>query len=425
MQLAIDGGAPARRKSLPENYPGAVLIGKEEVDLAVQTLFAQSPFRYYGPEVQGAVRKFEETMARDLGVPYALGVSSGTAALIVALKALGIGYGDKVIVPANTFIATAGAVVCANAVPVFADVDDSLNVDPNDLERVVDDEVKAIITVPILGNACDMDPIMAFANARGIYVIEDVAQSCGTMYKGKYAGTIGHVGTFSFQMNKVITAGEGGAVVTQDSHTFDRVVRYHDQGLFRDKERYSIDSPEGANAFIGQNYRMSEISGAVLRAQWAKLNNIVKKMRENCHAVQQALLAEIPQLTYRKIVDQAGDIGSNLGMILPTPGIAARFTEALHAENIQVYTLYGGQPIYMAPQIFRQQTVERDRFPFNYPFKHPVRYTEDMCPRAQDLIPRTVFLPISPLLTAQDLEEIATGIVKVYRGLHNEGAFSV
>lgn len=414
-KLAIEGGPPARSKPLPPNYPGASVMGAEEAEQASRTILARSPFRYYGPGMQHAVQALEDAMAKDLGVPYVLGVTSCTAALIVALKALGIGYGDKVIVPAKTFLATPGAVVCAGAVPVFVDVDESLNLDPGDLERVMDDEVKAIIAVSILGNPVDMDPVMAFARKHGLYVIEDVAQSCGAKYKGAYTGTIGDIGVFSFQMNKVITAGEGGALVTRDPQLFDRAVRYHDQGMFRQKARYEMDSPEETNAFIGQNYRMSELTGAVMIEQWHKLDGIVAAMKKQCGSIRASLAAELPTMRFRKTADPDGDIGSNLGMILPSAEAAQQFVKALHAERIGVYILYGGKPVYMIPQLFRQQTAEKDNFPFNYPFEQPVTYTENMCPSAVDLIPRTVYLPVSPTLTDQDVREIVEGIVKVYK----------
>ncbi|GIQ63345.1 8-amino-3,8-dideoxy-alpha-D-manno-octulosonate transaminase [Paenibacillus cisolokensis] len=416
-KLAIDGGAAARSKPLPPNYPGASVIGAEEAERAARVLQAQSPFRYYGIDMQHAVRTLEEMMSAELGIPYALGVTSCTAALVVALKALGIGYGDKVIVPANTFLATPGAVVASHAVPVFADVDDSLNLDPDDLERVLDDEVKAIIAVPILGNPVDMDPIMAFAKRHGLRVIEDVAQSCGATYKGRYAGTIGDIGVFSFQMNKILTAGEGGAVVTSDPLLFERAVRYHDQGLFREQARYGIASPEEEHAFLGQNYRMSELTGAVLVEQWKKLGDIVSRMRANCAAIREAVAAGLPGLKFRRSADPAGDIGSNLGMVLPSAAQAGRFIEALNAENITAHLLYGGRPVYMMPQLFRQRTAERSGFPFDYPFRRPVVYREDMCPRAVDLMARTVYMPVSPLLDSRDAGEIADGIVKVGRSL--------
>ncbi|WP_164821610.1 DegT/DnrJ/EryC1/StrS family aminotransferase [Paenibacillus koleovorans] len=419
-KLAIDGGTPARSKPLPPNYPGAVVLGQEEADFASKVIMSQSPFRYYSPDPQYAVEQLENRMSADLGVPYTLGVTSATAALVVSLKALGIGYGDKVIVPANTFLATPGAVVCCNAVPVFCDVDESLNLDPKALEQVYDDEVKAIIAVPILGNPVDMDPIMAFARSKDIPVIEDVAQSCGATYKGQPAGSIGTIGAFSFQMNKIITAGEGGAVVTRDVKLFERAVRYHDQGLMRHHTRYGIDSPDDQFAFVGQNYRMSDITGAVMVEQWKKLPSIVAAMRQ-CHdLIRDAVAEKFPEIQFRHCPDpDAGYIGSNLGIIMPTKEATAQFNKAIGAENIGMHILYAGLPAYRTPAIYNQRTADKDNFPFNYPFRKPVVYSDDLCPRAIDLIPRTTYLPISPVLTEQDVEEIIGGFIKVYAALRD------
>lgn len=418
-KLAIDGGKPARSKPLPPNYPGAMAFGEEEVERVSRVIRSKSPFRFYGVDQQDTVRTLEEMMAKELKVPYVLGVTSGTAALMVALKALGIGYGDKVAVPAVTFLATATAVICCNAVPVFVDVDESLNMDPNDLERVLDGEVKAIITVPIVGVPVDMDPIMAIAARHGVKVLEDVAQSCGVMYKGRYAGTIGDIGTYSFQMNKILTAGEGGAVVTADRVLCERAVRYHDQGMCRPqlRERYGLDGKDEEMAFAGQNYRMSEITGAVLVEQWKKIDQIVGGMRRNYRKLREGLKSQIPTIEFRKSPDPEGDVGCTLGLRFKSALDAARFNEASAAENIGTYCLYGGKPVYVNPQISCQRSADGRGFPFNFPFKNPVNYGEGMCPRSMDLLPRTAFMPVSPLLGEQDIEEIIQGVAKLYRGL--------
>jgi 8-amino-3,8-dideoxy-alpha-D-manno-octulosonate transaminase len=420
MKLAIKGGKPARSKPLPPNYPGATVMGAEEANRITETIKSRSPFRYYGPDLQHTVQRLEESMSFKLDIPYVLGVSSCTAALIVALKALGIGYGDKVIVPANTFLATPGAVICSHAVPVFVDVDESLHIDPHDLERVMDDEVKAIIAVSILGNPVDLDPILEFAQKHKIAVIEDVAQSCGAKYKGKYVGTRADIGVFSFQVNKILTAGEGGALVTRNHDLFERAVRYHDQGLFRDKARYGVTPDEETNAFIGQNYRMSELAGSVLIEQWNRLDGIIATMKKHCRNIRDPLLKELPDIRFRTEADGDGSIGSALGMIFPTSEFSRTFIEFLGKENIGTYLLYGGRPVYLLPQLFHQRTADRNNFPFDYPFKKPVIYGEAMCPQAVDLMARTVYLPISPLLTETDIPEIVEGIVKIYGHICNQ-----
>jgi 8-amino-3,8-dideoxy-alpha-D-manno-octulosonate transaminase len=302
-------------------------------------------------------------------------------------------------------------------VPVFCDCDETLNLDAADLERVVDDEVGAIIAVPITGVPCDMDSIMGFARKRSIPVIEDVAQSCGVRFRGRYAGMIGEIGTYSFQMNKILTAGEGGAVATARKELFERAIRYHDQGLLRPffRERYGIDSPDADAAFAGQNYRMSEITGAVLAEQWKKLDGMLAAMRINHRSIREGVSSAVPSMVFRSSPDPDGDIGCTMGMILPTAEKAGRFCEAGSAENLGTYMLYGGQPVYMNACFAHQRSAERGRFPYDFPFKQPVSYGDGLCPRAEDLVARTVFVPVSWTLTDTDIEQTIAGLFKVSR----------
>jgi 8-amino-3,8-dideoxy-alpha-D-manno-octulosonate transaminase len=417
-QLAINGGEPVRSKPLPPMLRGAMVYGEEETEHVAKVVAAGSPFRYYGPNLQGAVEEFERLMAERLNVSYVLGVSSCTAALIVALKALGIGYGDKVIVPANTFTATAGAVVCANAVPVFVDMDDTLNMDVDDLERVMDDEVKAIIAVHINGSACDMDRVMAFARKYDLPVIEDVAQSLGCTYKGRYCGTIGDIGVYSFQMQKILTAGEGGAVVTNSPELFERAARYHDQGNFRDKGKYQI-TPQFS--FIGQNYRMSEMTGAVMIEQWKKLDTVISAMQKHHLTIREALNTQISGIRIRPSVDLQGDVDCVFALQHSTKAAADAFMAAMNAENIFCFKMYGGEPIYMQSFILNQKTTDKDNFPFNFPFQKPIVYSKGMCPHAEDLLQRTTLLPVSPIMTEEDTQDIINAVVKVCKGLQLEG----
>jgi 8-amino-3,8-dideoxy-alpha-D-manno-octulosonate transaminase len=147
----------------------------------------------------------------------------------------------------------------AGGIPVFADVDDSLNIDPEEIYRLADSSTKAVIVIPILGNPCEMKRIMEIADRCHLKVIEDVAQSCGSQYMGRYSGSFGEVGCFSLQINKIITTGDGGVVTTNNGRFFERAVRYHDHGMFREKEGF-LQSKVEDEVFIGQNYRMSEIT---------------------------------------------------------------------------------------------------------------------------------------------------------------------
>jgi 8-amino-3,8-dideoxy-alpha-D-manno-octulosonate transaminase len=416
-KLAIHGGTPVRSRMEAGMLRGAYLVGEEEAASVAQVMRSQSLNRYYGPDCQNMVQRLEGMMSEYLNVPYVLGVTSCTAALITSLKALGIGYGDKVIVPANTFTATPGAVICSNAVPVYVDIDETLNLDPNDLERVMDDEVKAIIAVHINGQSCEMDKILSFARKHGIAVVEDVAQSIGTSYKGQLCGSFGDISAYSFHMQKIVTGGEGGAVSTHSRRLFERAVRYHDQGGFREKGRYGFTDEELGEAFVGQNYRMSEVTGAVIVEQWKKLDKIIASMRRHHRRMQDTLAAELPGIRFRESADPDGDICCVLGIQHPTRERADQFVEAMAAENLFTYFMYGAKPIYMTPFFLNKRTADKNNFPFDYPFRNPVEYREGMCPRAEDILQRTTLIPVNPVMTDEQADEIIEGVIKVYRGM--------
>lgn len=413
-KLAIEGGKPVRNIPLPPAYPGASVYGEEEKRAVLEVMDRKSPYRYYGPNVANKVKAFETLFSEKIGNKYTLGVTSGTAALVVALKAAGIGPGDKVIVPACTFVASAGAIIIAGAVPVFADIDDSMNIDPNKIGDCVDEYTKAVLPVPILGNPCEMDKIMEATKKYNLMVIEDVAQSCGSKYKGKYSGSFGQINCFSLQLNKIITTGDGGAVSTNDEKLYERAVRYHDQGMFREKEGFLASNAED-DIFVGQNYRMSEVTGAIALEQLKKLDNITGYMRKIKYMIKNEI-KDIDGIKFRRINDEEGDAGSTLFMLLPDAEKADKFRKALSAENVNCGFLYGGRPVYMIPQIFYQKTVDRCGFPFNQ-FKEKIVYTEDMCPNANKLMPLNAVISISPAFTEKDAEDVVTAIRKVAKAI--------
>ncbi len=410
-KLAINGGTPVRPDPLPAPYPGASAYDEREVEAAAEVIRAQSPFRYYGPEkVLGKAKEFEKNLSAYIGTKYTVGVTSCTASIVCALKAAGIGPGDKVIVPACTFIASAGAVVAAGAVPVFCDIDKSFTIDPTKIGACVDKYTKAIIAVPILGNPCRMDEVVAEAKKYNLIVIEDVAQSMGSSYKGKMSGSWGDLACFSLQINKMISTGEGGAVSTNDPKLYERAVRYHDHGMFREKEGFLATNAED-DIFLGQNYRMSEITGAIASVQLSKLPGMIDQFREYKKMMVDAL-SEIDGIELVHINDPEGECGCTTQFMLKDKETCQKFIDALNAENIRCFCLYGGRPTYMIPQLFYKKTVDPSGFPFNQ-FDEEIVYTEDMCPVAVDLMPRTVTMTIGVLHTKKDIEDSIAGIRKV------------
>lgn len=221
------------------------------------------------------VQRLEEELQQTLQIKHALGVNSGTSALICALVAAGIGPGDEVLVPAYTWVSSAAAALAVGAVPVLVEVDESLTIDPVDIKRKLTPQTKAIIPVHMLNLVCDMDAIMTIAREHDLMVIEDACQAVGVTYKGRRVGGIGHAGAFSFQQRKNIHAGEGGAVLTNDDRICTRAVMYHDVGSYTRPRRFATDEP----LFVGVNYRMPELSAAILRPQLRRLDAKLARLR--------------------------------------------------------------------------------------------------------------------------------------------------
>ncbi len=416
-RLAMHGGRPVRSRPLPPCYPGGALIGAEEKAEVLAVLDAQSPYRYYGLHALGKVKSFEGEFAAKIGKKHALGVSSGTAALKVALVALGIEPGDEVIIPAVTFLASVGATVMAGGVPVFAEVDKSLNLDPDDFAAKITSRTKAVLPVHIQGAPCEMDRIMKIARVRGVRVLEDCAQSCGASFRGRMIGSFGDVGAFSLQYNKVITAGEGGVVVCDDYALFERAVRAHDQGVVR-PESGKIMGLYQEQAFLAENYRMGELAGAMARAQLRKLDDILTTLRRHASRIR-AAVAEIAEFELRTIPGSAdnatadGDVGFSVVFFLPEAEQARRYIAALNAENIGAYQLYGGDPVYVYPQVLNQ-CMAAGRGPFSHT---GVSYRPGMCPRSEELLSRSVWISVGTQYDDVDADDIIVAINKVHAAL--------
>jgi 8-amino-3,8-dideoxy-alpha-D-manno-octulosonate transaminase len=410
--LAIDGGTPIITREL-NRYKGAAAIGEEEKRAVLEVLDSQSLFRYYGPNLHSKVSAFEENFARFIGAEYALAASSGTGALRLGLAGLGIGPGDEVIVPAVTFIASVGAIVASRARPVFAEVDETLQLDPTDLPRRVGPCTRAIMPVHLGGVTAEMDAIVAFAHERGLKVIEDAAQSCGSFYKGRRVGTLGDVGCFSFQLEKNITSGEGGALVTNDPEVFRRATIYSDQGGQFWTAHAGVRDLVGGQPVIGENLRMTEIAGAILGCQLAKLQEILDRIERNTSVIRGAL-EQIDGLQLRPAAPERDRHALGVVFYMPSADKADIIARALQAEGVPASKIYGGQPVYAAKQILNQWTIA-DGCPFNCPsfFPEPIKYEMGMCPRSEDLLNRAVGIGVGPFYEEEDLEDIITSVEKV------------
>jgi 8-amino-3,8-dideoxy-alpha-D-manno-octulosonate transaminase len=303
-KLAIDGGEPVRVEPLPLEFPGAHSMDDAEVEAAVRVLKSRSLFRYYGMNPQGEVEAFEREFARFAGVKHALAVGSGTGALHAATAAFGIGPGREVIVPAYLWVSVVAAVVNRGAIPVLADIDDSFCLDPAGIERLITPRTAGIVFIHMSGAPGDVRPVRDIARRHGLWLLEDCAQCAGGTLDGQKVGSFGDMAIYSFQMNKNMTSGEGGCVLTNDSRLYRRAFACHDLGYARDENGRLVFNDPDARLW-GMGCRLDELRAAVLRVQLEKLPGIACAMRRSKARIR-AALAEMPGITLRRLPDPAG-----------------------------------------------------------------------------------------------------------------------
>ena len=417
IRLAIDGGTPVRPERLPSALHGILEVGDEEIEAVTEVLRRKKIFRFLLNDEESYASRFEAAYREMTGKPYALAVTGGTTALITALVGLGVSTGDEVIVPAYTYIATAAAVLSVGAIPVIAEVDDTLTLDPEDFRRKITPLTKCVIPVHMRGWPAQMDEIMAIAREHGILVLEDVAQANGGSYKGRRLGSIGDAGAFSFQHYKLITSGEGGMVVTGDEEVFHRAACKHDSAM-------SFWRPgQGRQTFAGENARMCELRAALGYVQFSRLEGILAHIR----GLKARILGQIkdaPGIQLHRVADPDGDCGTTLGFYLPNDVEAKRFSRALAAEGIANGTIYNKEipdrHIYCHwDYVINKWSSDATGYPWapQY-YKGNVEYSRDMCPRTLDYLGRVITINLGQKWTTRDADDVAAGILKVARAFY-------
>jgi 8-amino-3,8-dideoxy-alpha-D-manno-octulosonate transaminase len=409
-KLAVDGGTPVRSTPLHSAPYGPQFYDDVEKRELIEVLDSKYPFRWWGEDSK--VLQFEQAFAKHIGVKYALGVTSGTTALYTAVAALEVGPGDEVILPAWTWYADYDAIVLSGALPVFAEIDESFAIDPNDIEARITPRTKAIIACHLQGTPADMDPIMEIARKHKIRVLEDCAQCAGGRYKGKYVGSIGDIGINSFQLSKTITAGEGGAVTTNDPELFERAMRFHDVGVVRSPYAESLGGGLLA-AFAACNFRMNEFTGAVLKGQLTKLETICKRVRANARMVREGI-ANLPGLKLRKTPDVEGDIGVGIFLEFDSNERRDNFLRAMRAENIGA-SGPGGSAVLPADERIEKKVTIHPAWPsFTSPEGKAIQYGSACCPRTIDILDRAGGVIMDPNFSKEDVNDIVRAIRKVY-----------
>jgi 8-amino-3,8-dideoxy-alpha-D-manno-octulosonate transaminase len=376
--------------------PGFEVFGEEEKREVLEVFDTGVLFRYeFGPQRGDVwkVRQFEEAFARYTGSSYGQAVTSGTAALKVALAALGVGAGDEVITQGFTFVATWEAIFDVGAIPIFAEVDETLNMDPSDLEKKITDRTAAIIPVHMLGAPARIEEIVAIASRHGIPVIEDTAQAAGGRLHGRHLGTFGACGTFSFDSVKTMTTGEGGMIITDKEELWRAMSEYQDHG------HDHVVNPGGRGGegrrFIGFNYRMMEIQGAIGLAQLAKLDSMITEQKKNKALLKEAV-GKIPGVTFREILDEDGDSATFLAFMLPDRERAVQVNRVLRDNGAGAIN-FGENTWHYYPQwehLLQAKTPSKNGWPFHAHGKRRVVYDPAALPQSAGIMTRTLVYQI-------------------------------
>ncbi len=312
--------------------PGAFWFGKEEMEAVIEVMKGGYLFRYGNendPAFLHRVSALEEEFARYCGVRYALATSSGTSSLLASLLALGLKPGDEIIVPAYTFVASYSSAIFAGIIPVLAEIDESLTLDPGDIEQRITPRTKAIMPVHMLGNPCNMDSIMSIAKKHGLLVLEDCCQAAGASYKGKKAGAIGDMGAYSLNIFKTINTGDGGLLVTNDETLYATAFGIHDQGHKPLRNGVEI----GTRNVLGLNFRMNELTAAVGLAQLGKIDRIIGTLREKRNKLKN-LISGTGNFRFRVLNDPEGDCSTICTVIFDSKEEAARVSKALGSKTV-------------------------------------------------------------------------------------------
>lgn len=395
--------------------PGFEVFGTEEKKEIMDVLDTGVLFRYeFNDQRNGVfkVREFEQKFAEYCGASHGQAVTSGTAALKVALTALGVGPGDEVITQGFTFVATWEAVLEVGALPVFAEVDASLNMDPQDLQKKITSRTKCIIPVHMLGAQAKIEEIVAIAKQHGIPVLEDTAQAAGGKINGRHLGTFGTCGTFSFDAVKTITTGEGGMIITDDEVLWRAMSEYQDHGHDH-KVNPGARGGEGRR-FIGFNFRMMELQGAIGLAQLAKLDSIIAAQQKN-KAILKEAAAGLKGVVFRELVDESGDSATFLAFTLADREHCRRINASLRqsgqgainfAENTwHFYTNW--------EHLLDGKTLTSSGYPFCEPGgKKRIVYDPLLLPKSSDLLARTLVYPVSIKMSDAKLAEMCRALKK-------------
>lgn len=388
--------------------PGTELFGAEERKEINDVLETGVLFRYNQDAIRNNIwkaRDFESEVKKITGAKYAHAMSSGSTAIATALAASGIGAGDEVIVPPFTFMATIEAVLFIGALPVFADIDETLCLSAEGIKKALTKKTKAVCLVHMCGGMADMDSLMKVINENKLILVEDAGQAFASSYKGTYTGLFGTAGSYSFDFFKIATAGEGGVLVTNDETTYKKADVYSDHGHDHiGNVRGMEDHP-----YLGFNYRISELHAAIGLAQTRKVPGIKEKNR----AHKQFLVNELsktPGISFARLADPAGDSATFLNLFLPDTETAKRAVAEMKAAGVAGFDYWFTNMYHFINQwdhIKEMRTVSK--LPIEV-LGFPQDYKTMQLPKSQEVVGRLISFGIKYKWTEQDMKDLAAKI---------------
>lgn len=357
-------------------------------------------------------KTFESELAQRIGSTYCHLCSSGTAALSIALASCGVGAGDEVVIPPFTFVATAEALLLAGAVPVFADIDETLCLDPDAIEAVLSPRTKAILPVHMCGAAARIDEIRSFCVRKGLILIEDACQSLGATYQGKSVGTFGQMGCFSFDPVKTVTCGEGGAVVTDSAELYGLAHSFADHG----HDHIGNDRGLEQHPILGVNFRISELNAAVGVAQLRKLDRMLERQRNHKKILKDALSRQ-RGVSFRKLPDESGDSATFLSFFMPDLDKARSLAKSFAAAGVDSFFYwYDNNWHYLRNWYHFKKLSAPAPLPITLVKKRP-DYETVALPVSDKIMAKTLSLQIKLAWTEADLKGRIQKMEKAFKSL--------
>lgn len=391
--------------------PGLEQFGEEERKEVMDVLGTKAMFRYNHEHIREdhwKARDLESEVKKFTGAKYAHAVSSGSTAVACAMAASGIGYGDHVIVPPFTYLATIEGVIFGGGVPVFAEIDETLCLSAEGIEKALTPNTKAVMLVHMCGAAANMDEILAVCEKHNLALIEDAGQALGAFYKGTSVGLFGKAGAYSFDFFKITTCGEGGVFVTNDEHTYRMADSFSDHGHDHIGDNRGMEQ----HPIMGFNYRISELHAAVGLAQMRKIDRIRETKRAN-KAYIRAAIEDLPGISFRHMDDPDGDSGTFLNFFLPDQETAQRVVDGFTAKGVGGFNYWFTNMYHFINQWDHVKSLKTAAPIHLHHMELPQDYNNLDLPKTQEVVGRLISLGISTLWTKEQMDELISEMREV------------